>query len=276
MKRRAATSLLRAALRRTPAAHSSTGAAAHPPPTHRDPPATPSHRTPATPPCPPAGLQPQPRQQQAAGGAAARALFHTSQLRASGQPEHVVYSGPSAPSPRRVTLRTLRQRYEAGQQISMVTAYDYPSAVHVRAAGPRRRPHRQQAGRAGARGAPGRRQPPLQPLPAQLLRSPLARLADCPPPPNGPPAATTATAGGPGADRHPAGGRQRGHGGPRPRHHAAHHAGRHAAALQGGRPGGQARLPGGRPALRLLRDLQQGRSAGGRGGGGRGGWQPGA
>lgn len=41
-------------------------------------------------------------------------------------------SGPSSPSPKRVTLRTLRDKYVRGEPISMVTAYDYPSAVHVR------------------------------------------------------------------------------------------------------------------------------------------------
>lgn len=30
-----------------------------------------------------------------------------------------------------MTLRTLRSKYEKGQPITMVTAYDYPSAVHV-------------------------------------------------------------------------------------------------------------------------------------------------
>ena len=49
----------------------------------------------------------------------------------SNQPEHSVYSGPSAPSPKRVTLRTLREKYGRGEPLSMVTAYDYPSAVHV-------------------------------------------------------------------------------------------------------------------------------------------------
>ncbi|KAL4418957.1 hypothetical protein ABPG77_001779 [Micractinium sp. CCAP 211/92] len=53
----------------------------------------------------------------------------------SNQPEHAVYSGPSAPSPRRITLRTLRDKYKRGEPISMVTAYDYPSAVHVDEAG---------------------------------------------------------------------------------------------------------------------------------------------
>lgn len=53
----------------------------------------------------------------------------------SNKPEHTVYSGPSAPSPRRVTLRTLRDKYKRGEPISMVTAYDYPSAVHVDEAG---------------------------------------------------------------------------------------------------------------------------------------------
>ncbi|GAB4817262.1 hypothetical protein N2152v2_004308 [Parachlorella kessleri] len=51
------------------------------------------------------------------------------------KPENTVYSGPSAPSPKRVTLRTLRDKYQRGEPISMVTAYDYPSAVHVDEAG---------------------------------------------------------------------------------------------------------------------------------------------
>lgn len=49
----------------------------------------------------------------------------------SNKPEHAVYSGPKSPSPKRVTLRTLRDKYQRGEPISMVTAYDYPSAVHV-------------------------------------------------------------------------------------------------------------------------------------------------
>ena len=47
-------------------------------------------------------------------------------------PENTVYGGPSTPAPQRVTLRTLGEKYRQGQLISMVTAYDYPSAVHVR------------------------------------------------------------------------------------------------------------------------------------------------
>ena len=50
-------------------------------------------------------------------------------------PDTTVYSGPSSPSPRRVTLKTLRDKYARKQPISMVTAYDYPSAVHVRMGG---------------------------------------------------------------------------------------------------------------------------------------------
>ena len=53
----------------------------------------------------------------------------------SNQPEHAVYSGPSAALPKRVTLRTLREKYINDIPISMVTAYDYPSAVHVDEAG---------------------------------------------------------------------------------------------------------------------------------------------
>lgn len=53
----------------------------------------------------------------------------------SNVPENAVYSGPAAPLPKRVTLRTLRDKYLKGIPISMVTAYDYPSAVHVDEAG---------------------------------------------------------------------------------------------------------------------------------------------
>lgn len=41
-----------------------------------------------------------------------------------------MYPGPQSPR-KAVTLRTLRAKYEKGQPITMVTAYDYPSAVHV-------------------------------------------------------------------------------------------------------------------------------------------------
>ena len=50
---------------------------------------------------------------------------------ASIQPEDTVYSGPQAAVPRRVTLKTIRQMYARNEALSMVTAYDYPSAVHV-------------------------------------------------------------------------------------------------------------------------------------------------
>jgi hypothetical protein len=62
----------------------------------------------------------------AARGAGAR--------RFSNLPVDTVYGGPTAPNPKRVTLRTLDAKYRRGEPISMVTAYDYPSAVHVRAA----------------------------------------------------------------------------------------------------------------------------------------------
>lgn len=45
------------------------------------------------------------------------------------KPEHTVYSGPSAQS--RITLKTIAEKHKRGERISMVTAYDYPSAVHV-------------------------------------------------------------------------------------------------------------------------------------------------
>ncbi|GAX85519.1 hypothetical protein CEUSTIGMA_g12935.t1 [Chlamydomonas eustigma] len=61
----------------------------------------------------------------------ARWQVMTKQAFASSQPENVVYAGPSQASPKRVTLRTLRTKYANQEPISMVTAYDYPSAVHV-------------------------------------------------------------------------------------------------------------------------------------------------
>ena len=48
------------------------------------------------------------------------------------QPENTVYGGPTAPLPKRVTLRTIQSKYKKQVPISVVTAYDYPSAVHVR------------------------------------------------------------------------------------------------------------------------------------------------
>ena len=53
---------------------------------------------------------------------------------ASIQPVDTVYTGPQSASPRRVTLRTIRQMYGKNEPLSMVTAYDYPSAVHVSSA----------------------------------------------------------------------------------------------------------------------------------------------
>lgn len=61
----------------------------------------------------------------------------------SNQPEERVYSGPQASSSdngtslkaRNTTLRSLQQKYHKGIPLTMVTAYDYPSAVHVDMAG---------------------------------------------------------------------------------------------------------------------------------------------
>ncbi len=49
----------------------------------------------------------------------------------SEEPQGSVYTGPSSPPPKRVTLKTLRTKYQKKEPITMVTAYDYPSAVHV-------------------------------------------------------------------------------------------------------------------------------------------------
>ncbi|GMH42892.1 hypothetical protein BSKO_10811 [Bryopsis sp. KO-2023] len=64
-----------------------------------------------------------------------RGFPFVSQRAASILPENVVYSGPSSAPPKRVTLRTLGGKYKRKEPITMVTAYDYPSAVHVDQAG---------------------------------------------------------------------------------------------------------------------------------------------
>ncbi|PHU03511.1 3-methyl-2-oxobutanoate hydroxymethyltransferase 1, mitochondrial [Capsicum chinense] len=62
---------------------------------------------------------------------------HYSKLRfLSNVPENTVYGGPKPQNPnQRVTLTTLRQKYKNGEPITMVTGYDYPSAVHIDMAG---------------------------------------------------------------------------------------------------------------------------------------------
>lgn len=51
-------------------------------------------------------------------------------------PENSVYGGPKPQNPnQRVTLTHLRQKHKNGEPITMVTAYDYPSAVHLDSAG---------------------------------------------------------------------------------------------------------------------------------------------
>lgn len=60
-------------------------------------------------------------------------VYREEQRMFSSLPENTVYAGPQSKSAtNRVTLRTIRQKYLAGDPLSMVTAYDYPSAVHVR------------------------------------------------------------------------------------------------------------------------------------------------
>ena len=54
----------------------------------------------------------------------------------SNLPDATVYGGPKAQTPsKRVTLRHLASKYIKKEPITMVTAYDYPSAVHVDQAG---------------------------------------------------------------------------------------------------------------------------------------------
>ena len=51
----------------------------------------------------------------------------------SNLPEATVYGGPSSAPAKRVTVRSVATKYTRGEVITMVTAYDFPSAVHVRA-----------------------------------------------------------------------------------------------------------------------------------------------
>ncbi|GAQ78937.1 3-methyl-2-oxobutanoate hydroxymethyltransferase [Klebsormidium nitens] len=53
----------------------------------------------------------------------------------SNLPESTVYGGPQSPPAQRFNLRLLQRKYKAGEPITVVTAYDYPSAVHVDSAG---------------------------------------------------------------------------------------------------------------------------------------------
>lgn len=54
----------------------------------------------------------------------------------SNVPENTVYGGPKPQSPaQRVTLTNLRQKHRRGEPVTVVTAYDYPSAVHIDMAG---------------------------------------------------------------------------------------------------------------------------------------------
>ncbi|KAK8615030.1 hypothetical protein V6N13_068816 [Hibiscus sabdariffa] len=56
--------------------------------------------------------------------------------RLSNVPENTVYGGPKPQtSNQRTTLNQLRQKYKKGEPITVVTAYDYPSAVHLDTAG---------------------------------------------------------------------------------------------------------------------------------------------
>lgn len=51
-------------------------------------------------------------------------------------PESTVYGGPKPQvEGQRVTLNQLRQKHRRGEPITVVTGYDYPSAVHIDLAG---------------------------------------------------------------------------------------------------------------------------------------------
>ena len=59
----------------------------------------------------------------------------------SNVPESTVYGGPrpqESSAARRVTVTTLRGKHRRGEPITVVTAYDYPSAVTTVMGSPRR------------------------------------------------------------------------------------------------------------------------------------------
>ncbi|XP_078431797.1 3-methyl-2-oxobutanoate hydroxymethyltransferase 1, mitochondrial-like [Wolffia australiana] len=67
---------------------------------------------------------------------AAASDLHLFRRLLSNVPEATVYGGPKPQSPnQRFTLTNLRQKHRHGEPITVVTAYDYPSAVHVDCAG---------------------------------------------------------------------------------------------------------------------------------------------
>ncbi|KAG2500863.1 hypothetical protein HYH03_001624 [Edaphochlamys debaryana] len=108
----------------------STPAPASPSPLHRSPSPSPAPRpssAPASSAASPRAASPSAVQSASPGFAVQRSM--------SQYAEAAVYAGPAPRNPARVTLRTIRKKYEQGEPITMVTAYDYPSAVHVDAAG---------------------------------------------------------------------------------------------------------------------------------------------
>lgn len=145
----------------------------------------------------------------------------------STKPEATVYSGPTWSHPSRVTLRTLRRKHRDGERLTMVTAYDYPSAAHVSFDG---------LGDDGARHGrqkEGYREDAISAAPfiysvSFLWWTPAGRSC---------------------WHRHFAGGRLCRHGSARPRHHAAADAGGDAHALQGRGSGCAPPFPGGGPAV---------------------------
>ncbi|XP_010247885.1 PREDICTED: 3-methyl-2-oxobutanoate hydroxymethyltransferase 1, mitochondrial-like isoform X2 [Nelumbo nucifera] len=61
---------------------------------------------------------------------AAFLLFHLRRM--SNVPENSVYGGPKPQNPNnRITVTHLKQKHRKGEPITVVTAYDYPSAVHL-------------------------------------------------------------------------------------------------------------------------------------------------
>lgn len=99
----------------------------------------------------------------------------------SNQPVDSVYGGPKPPS-ERTTLRKLASKYRKGERISVVTAYDYPSAVHVSGALPHPHPSVHSFFQISAK-KPRGRHPPASPGSLDIHQTTQLPTSDKPPSP---------------------------------------------------------------------------------------------
>ena len=172
----------------------------------------------------------------------------------SHKPEQSVYGGPK-PASERVTLRKLAGKYRRGERISVVTAYDYPSAVHVRPLSLTFADFPVPVPRRASLRRPSERAPPRSSLAVTTGRAiPPARILTLPSPLH-PLAPRFRRAGGPRRRGRVPGGRQRGDGGARTRHHPPDNPRRDDLPLPFRRARRVASPPRRRPPFRLVRKI---------------------